>query len=87
MKSLFRRHQVHILLVLPKKYIFSKHLKSSEDYPEELLKICLRFSLVVDNKTIDTNSHYILNIAGVPYSGVFGCLRRNQDGNSATKPL
>ena len=70
MKSLFRKHQGRILLVLAKKYIFTKYLESFEDYPKELFKNCLRFSLVVD-KTIDTNNHCILNIAGVPCSGFF----------------
>lgn len=81
-KSLFRKH----LACVAKKYIFTKHLQSYEDYPKELFKNCLRFSLVVD-KTIEINSHYILNIAGVPYSGFFGCLRRNRERKSETKPL
>lgn len=86
MRSLFRKYQGHILLVLAKKYIFTKHLESYKDYPKERFKNCLRFSLVVD-RTIDFNSHYILNIAGVLYSHIFWCLRRNREGKSETEPL
>lgn len=68
-KSLSRKHQGHILLVLAKKYGFTKHLEKY-DYPKELCKNCLTFNLAVD-KTIDINRYYILNIAGVPYSEVF----------------
>lgn len=78
MKSLFRKYQDHILFVLAKKYIFTKHLESYKDYPKELLKNCLRCSLVVD-KTTDFSSHFILNTAGVLYSHFFGCLRSNRE--------
>lgn len=57
MKSLFRNRQGHILPVLAKKYIFTKHLQSYKDYPKELFKNCLRFSLAVD-KTIHTYTMY-----------------------------
>lgn len=69
-KSLFRKYQGLILLVLAKKYIFTKHLEKYEEYPKELCKNCLTFNFAVDKKT-DINSYYILNIAGVPYSGGF----------------
>lgn len=86
MKSLFRKHQRHILLVLDKKHIPSKHLEIYEDYPKELSENCLRFSPMVD-KTSDINSRYILNAAGVSFSGCFGCLRQKQDRRSQTMPL
>lgn len=63
MKSLFRKHQGHILLVLAKKYIPTKSLEIYEDYPKELSENCLRFSPMVD-KTTDINSHYILMLQG-----------------------
>lgn len=69
MKSLFRKYQGHILLVLAKKNILTKHLESYEDYPKELFKNCLRFSPMVD-KTTDINSHCILNSAGVYHTVV-----------------
>lgn len=37
MKSLFRKQQGCILLVLAKKYIFTKYLESYEDYPKRIV--------------------------------------------------
>lgn len=64
MKSLFRKHQGHILLVLAQKHILTKHLESYEDYPKELSENCLRFSPMAD-ETTDINNCCILKTAGI----------------------